>query len=286
MMLRLLSWTAFGSNWVIVSIATAGPNPIMVSPIVHPSSLQLHLDDDIMSSFGGSVISPDAWWEWDTGAATDNFRLSLTDCDGVGSDCAALYWNTGTDDAVMSGDLEIGGILTVAPYTRHIDVAVDAATVGVTAPTVVSIGTFRCLQFSQAQSGETANVEFEMRNDWNGTSDLEMGVYWYSESGDALADGETVQWDMTYRCIDEGEPYDNGTATTVSVVHTQSGAGTDKEQYRTDATWDYDDADQPLSAGDIVGIEIDLNEGATSYSGDPILCIVEAEYQSIRLSNH
>jgi hypothetical protein len=77
-----------------------------------PSSLVLHLDDDVVSSFGGSRSAPMAWAEWDTDAATENFRIVLTDGDGVGTDTVVLSWNTGTSTAVFGGASSAIGYLT------------------------------------------------------------------------------------------------------------------------------------------------------------------------------
>lgn len=67
-----------------------------------------HFNDDVIASFGNTAAAPDAWIEWDT-TGTDALDINLTDCDGAGADCVPLYWNTGTDDAVMSGNLSLDG---------------------------------------------------------------------------------------------------------------------------------------------------------------------------------
>lgn len=190
----------------------------------------------------------------------------------------------------INDDATINGVVTVNPYARHIDRPITAATTGATAPTAVTIGTKRCLQFTQATAAETAHIEFEIPDDWVGTSDFTLQFYWHPEAGDAVANAETVQWDATYRSTTYtstgGEAYDNGTAVTISAIHTQSGAGTDKAGYVTTSTMAYTGGNQPLTKGDRVGVVIDLNEGATSYSGDPILCVVEAALQSNTFPKH
>lgn len=194
--------------------------------------------------------------------------------------------DVGKGDLKLDDDVNITGTLTLGTYVRNIDIPTGSATLGPTAPSFVTIGTFRCAQYAQTATGALEFAEVHVPDDWDGISDMAINFWWYAESGDAVADTETVQWSTTYRSIAEGEAYDNGTAVTTNATHTQSGAGTDKALYITSATIDYDDVNQPLTAEDELGFQIDLNEGATSYSGDPILCKVEVEYNSVSVAKH
>lgn len=70
-----------------------------------------HYPDDTAVQFGNTSAAPDAKLLWDT-SGTHQLRIWLTDCDGGGTDCVPLYWATGTDDAIMNGNLTIGGATT------------------------------------------------------------------------------------------------------------------------------------------------------------------------------
>jgi hypothetical protein len=134
--------------------------------------------------------------------------------------------DVGNGDIKLDDDVNITGALTIGGYTRHIDIAASAAQLGPTAPVPTTIGTYRCAQFVNASA--EVFLEFEVPGDWDGASDMTMNILWAAESGDTIADTETVVWDATYRSVAVGEAYDNGTATTISPTYTQSGAGTDK----------------------------------------------------------
>lgn len=185
-----------------------------------------------------------------------------------------------------AGAAVFGVPLTLPAYTRELDIPINAASVGATAPSAVTIGQARCLQFAQATSGEIAHVQFEVPEDWDAASDWSFEAYVFAESGDAIADTEVVEFDVTYRSLTVDEAYDNGTATTIAVNYTQSGAGVDKGLVKLEGTIDYDDANQPLAAGDSVFFLLDLDEAATTYSGDPIICSVHLEYTSVGVSTH
>jgi hypothetical protein len=192
--------------------------------------------------------------------------------------------DAGNGDIKLDDDVNITGALTIGAYTRHIDVSASAAQLGPSAPIATTIGTFRCLQFVNASAA--VYIEFEVPGDWDGASDMTMNILWAAESGDTIADTETVIWDAEYRSVAQGEAYDNGTSTTISPTYTQSGAGTDKAFYVSTVTLDYDDANQPLAYGDEVGLRLDHDEVTSTYSGDPHFCEFELEYTSVRSKVH
>lgn len=66
----------------------------------------LHLEDDIPLSGGNTLAAPDFKLLWDT-SGTHQLQIWLTDCDGGGTDCAPLYWLTGTSTAVFNGDIDL-----------------------------------------------------------------------------------------------------------------------------------------------------------------------------------
>lgn len=176
---------------------------------------------------------------------------------------------------------EEGGSIYLPGYTRHIAMPASTSQVGATAPTATTVGTSRGLGFDA--DGELVFFDTVIPEDWNGTSDMNIEIYWSAENGDAVADTEQVIWDTEYRSVAEGEAVDNGTLVNVACTHTQSGGGTDKELYETTCTIDYDDANQPLTAGDTLFIKLNRDvtaEAGNTYSGLAILQRYEIKYTS------
>jgi hypothetical protein len=191
---------------------------------------------------------------------------------------------------IMLGDANVtnvvtAGTLTVGEFTQYFTVYASATTVGGTAPTPTTIETFRGLLFNA--NAEEAFIEFEVPDDWNGTSDMELKIYGFPTAGDAVADGEVVEFDATYRSIAEGEAYDNGTAVTISPNYTQSGGGTDKALIELEATIAYTGGNQPLTKGDVMGFKINRDVTTSdTYSGDFNVIKFEIAYTANTFSLH
>lgn len=169
------------------------------------------------------------------------------------------------------------------PYTRHIDFEFNSAVTGATAPTSVTIGTRRCLQFTQATAAETAYALFEIPEDWDEASDMTVELYVYPVAGDAPQLNEVIQFTANYKVNINGQAYDKA-STSVAVTYTETAnPGVDKGRVELSATIDYDDATNPLVCGAHVGFEFDLHEVNTTYSGNPYLCDGEVKYQSVKL---
>lgn len=185
-----------------------------------------------------------------------------------------------TDAVIESGK---GGLI-IPEYTRHFDVMPSSALLGPTAPTVDVQDTFAGLGFDA--DAEAAYLDIEVPDEWVGISDMTLEVVWMPESGDAIADTETVKWDISYRSIADGEAVDNGTVATATATYTQSGAGTDKELIKTEITLDYDGANQPLTIGDTLGIKFDRDVTGDTYSGKAIVVRWELYYTANRPGTH
>ena len=71
----------------------------------------------------------------------------------------------------------------------------------------------------------------EVPSDWDGASDMTLVIHWYPTTGDAVANGETVKWDITYRSIADGEAVTNGTAVSATATFTGGGSEIDEEHY-------------------------------------------------------
>lgn len=97
-------------------------NGIISTTFLHDSSLDLHLNDDVVASFGGASTSPDCWYLWDTSTTPDSFALVCTDIDGGGTDGPVYRVHQGTDDMVLAGRIyNASGALNVgtAATTSH-----------------------------------------------------------------------------------------------------------------------------------------------------------------------
>lgn len=168
---------------------------------------------------------------------------------------------------------------TSPTYTRHVIINVNAAVLGASAPALVVTGTAGGLGFDA--DAEVVYPSWTVPGDWNGSSDIIMEIHWSSQSGDAIADGETVKFDMSYRSVgNSGEAVDNGTVVSVSVTYTQSGGGIDKEHIESVMTIDYDNGNQPLAVQDELYMQFDRDVGTDTYSGDAIVYLWHMQYQS------
>ena len=170
--------------------------------------------------------------------------------------------------------------LTVGDYTRYTDVGF--LELGATPPVAGTIGTARALCFDA--DAEEFFFVFEVPSDWEGASDMNLEVHWHPESGTAIADGETVEWESDYRSRAAGEAIDSGTVVTVTGTHTQSGAGTDKDSLVTQVLLDYDDANQPLTAGDHVLLQLNRDFTNDTYAADACIFQILVSYTSTGIS--
>lgn len=176
------------------------------------------------------------------------------------------------------------GVLRTPPRERHVDLPVHAMGKGTTAPSDIEIGTLMCVMFDQTKPGEMLHATVEVPSDWDRATAPTLETHSYAAAGDALANGEVIEWDVSYRVMSNGEPYDDGNVATLSLTYTQSGAGADKARQTASASVPVSHPEHPLVAGATLGLEVDLDESATTYSGDPSLCYIHFVYQSDRLS--
>lgn len=185
----------------------------------------------------------------------------------------------------IAGDVSIEGALTVAGYTRHHDMQIGSAVTGPTAPTFVTIGTFRCAEFDNIN--ETISMTVEIPSEWDGVSDMALELDIFTEASDALANGEIIEFDVSYRSIAAGEAYDDGTAVMINPTVTGGVSETEKGQYHLSATIAYTGGNQPLTIEDNLGFTVNRDVGdSDSYSGAVYVCQVELEYTAVRLGSH
>lgn len=185
---------------------------------------------------------------------------------------------------VVNGVAQFQDDPVFASYTRHHDLTAGAAVLGPNAPTPTTVGTARGLGFDN--DNETAHFTVEVASEWDGASNMTFHVHWYPTSGDAVAEDETVKWDITYRSIADGEAVDNGTAVVATATFTGLVGETDKESYETSITIVYTGGNQPLTVGDYLYIQFDRDVSTDDYSGAGIVTAWELEYTAIALATH
>lgn len=183
-----------------------------------------------------------------------------------------------------SNDWTLPGGVTVGAYARSVTIPSGQATVGATAPTATTVGTFRALGFDA--NNELAYMNVEVPEDWDGISDMTLKIYYFTTNGDPVQDGETIKIDVDYRSIAEGEAIDNGNAVSITNTYTATGAQTDKEMFEQEITIDFDHGDQPLTAGDIIGFLFNRDVDTDTYTGAVIVVRWEVDYTSIGLPVH
>lgn len=128
---------------------------------------------------------------------------------------------------------------------------------------------------------EALQCNVRVPHDWETGSDMTFRIHWHGLSGDAIEDSETVEWNVTWGTINEGEAIDNGTEVVAQTIYTQSGAGTDKEYLITDVTIDHDDAGQPIAKGDMLTFRIQADATNSTYisaGGDAVFIGAELGY--------
>ncbi|MCK5018781.1 MAG: hypothetical protein KAS32_17090 [Candidatus Peribacteraceae bacterium] len=191
-----------------------------------------------------------------------------------------------SDFLKLDGDiLTAGDAVTVGAWTRYLMISAGSATLGPTAPTWATHGTAGALAFDA--DAEVVHLTKEVPDDWDGVSDLSLDVYWTNEDGDNIADTETVIWLCSYRSIIWGtENIENGTAVSPSVTYTQSGAGADGDSHISDIVIDYDNGNQPVTAGDTIIMIFSRDMTNDTYGGDALVGQWEVEYTSVGLPNH
>lgn len=200
------------------------------------------------------------------GGTVASARLTIIGVDATSANDALLI-----TDNVLTPLFKVrnDGLITVLDYIRHDDITASSATSGPTAPTETTVGTFRGLGYDT--DNEASFFAIEVPSDWNGTSDMALVVHWYPTEGDAVANTETVKWDITYRSISAGEAVDNGTAVVATATFTGGASEGDKEHYETSITIDFDNANQPLSVDDDIGFQFDRDVTGDTYSGSGIV---------------
>ena len=184
-----------------------------------------------------------------------------------------------------AGAVVLSKPLVVPTFTKSKHLTAGSVALGPTAPTWEVQDTLAGLRFDAA--AESAGWTVEVDNCWDGISDMKWKIYVTTEAGDVIADTEVIEFDCTYRALADDEASDNGTAVTINPSYTQSGAGTDSSRHKLEAVLDYDSANQPLTAGDMIHMRCNRDVGASdTYSGFVILEQAELEFECTTIPNH
>lgn len=180
--------------------------------------------------------------------------------------------------------------LYVPNFTRYVDIPPGYASLGPTGPDEVTVGTvFRALSFDA--TGETVFFNWEVPDDWVLGTSVYLRTYFTNFAGDAIAAGETVIFDISYRIKAGGAVYDAGSVSTGTVTYTQAGAGTDKETHNNEIELVHNDADNPIVKDYIVGVVFNRDTalaggGNDTYSGDLIILRWEIKYTANTVKLH
>ena len=256
------------------------------------SKIYANADDDIYFTSGGSLrmrynnndflfakpIRVDGQRVYDNSAALN-----------LGTSASTSH-ALSTGDALVGGALEVDGDfyfdgtdIHVPAYSVDYVIPAGAAILGPTAPTFEVNGLAGGLGFNA--DAEAVYLNFEVPSSWDGTSDLKLKVYWVAESGDVPQLNETVKWDFEYRSIIFGtEDADNGTSVTATTTYTETAdPGDDQDTHVTEITLDFDDVNQPLTAGDTIIGRFDRDVTTDTYSGLGIVNHWEVEVQEDKL---
>lgn len=183
--------------------------------------------------------------------------------DGVNS--SAIYQDGNTlviDPSSNTDTILLDGVVETATTEACYTFAPSAAVLGPTAPNSEVCGTYSCLGFDA--DAENVLIEQELPDGFVGTTGT-FKIYWTNEAGDAVANGETVKMDISYRSLDmgTGTTYDSGAAGTGTVTYTEAASpGTDKDTHLSTI------AVTGLAAGDVFGASFDRDVTTDTYSGE------------------
>ena len=193
--------------------------------------------------------------------------------------------NTLADTLEITGAIEATS-LVLANYTKDISIPVGHAALGPTAPDNELCGTYACLGFDA--DAETIGLTYEVPSDYVSGIDMFLRIYWTNQAGDAIQNGETVEWEGTYRIRDwDNEIYDGSNATAMQVVYTEAGTpGTDKDTHISSITLADDDGDNPIVAGQMIGIILNRDVTNDTYTGEPRITLFELRYTSNGIGDH
>jgi len=179
------------------------------------------------------------------------------------------------------------GNMTLPAYTRSVTVAASAAVLGPTAPSFGENASAAGLLL--AIDAESVHVDMELADCWAGGSgdDVTLKIYWTNEEEDALADGETVKFDIAYRSIVWGtEGVDNGSEASATVTYTQSGAGADGDTHESELTIPATGGNQPLAMNDTIMVHLDRDVSTDTYSGAALVERFEFDYSATSVCDH
>ena len=181
--------------------------------------------------------------------------------------------------------IDVDGHITfynAAVFEKEIELPLSGIGRGATAPTLVRIGSYTGYEFD---IGDDGYFEFEVPNEWNGTTDIKIGLHWYCDEDYVTNSGE-VQWQGIYACTPERstEPLDAPTHTDTVVsgdVNIPATAKYLEETYLTIPA-------AALAYHDIVGVlisRIALVAGANP-TAKPTIVSAEVSYYSNKLGEY
>lgn len=181
-------------------------------------------------------------------------------------------------------DMTFHGIINVSTFSVDQVIQAGSAALGPNAPSWSENGAGNhCAGLEFDADAEEAYLIYEIPDCWDG-GDQYLKVYWCTD-GNAIGAGQTVKWDVTWRAMNWGtDGADNGTAATGTVTYTQPGGGDGAtDTYEHSITMAYNDADQPLAAGDVVVFHFDRDMTGDTYANGAIVQLWEVRTNQTKL---
>ena len=193
---------------------------------------------------------------------------------------STTHQTSGSNQSVNTTDDVIFNTITVTSYENHIQMPANSSMQGATPTTTCQVGTASGLVFDN--NNDETYPTMEVPHDWDGISDLTVKFVWFPMT--AMSDTETVEIEWEFRSLGLTELITNGTVQTGTETYTSSGATAQYNEVHTEWVLDYDNANQPVTAGDHIYFKGYRDQTSDTYSGDVCYLLVEIVYNSTGLS--
>ena len=203
----------------------------------------------------------------------------LSDINGTAltADGQIAVWHN--DTKLFDFDKNINSYIRNDVYERHIQLAALADGNVANQATPIDFFTVGGVQFATSGT-KNAFCQWEIADDWNGAN-IFFEVDWFPDSA-AMTGTDTVEWQIEYRSIAEGELINAGTSKTLTVTDSA-----DYLQYQTKhsrVTLPFNDANQPLTKQDHLYFRITRNTSvANDFGGSVTVPAFELIYFSTGL---
>lgn len=139
---------------------------------------------------------------------------------------------------------------------HHLHVGLTEVRMGSTAPTKITVGTTPAVNGLLFDAvNEVYQVQFMVPDDWTGTDDITMDLFFALEGGETAGDSIAFTGDYVAGTVGT----DTVTKTSTQLLVTElvvAGCVAANCLYKVTFTLDYDDADNPLAVDDVMVMDI------------------------------